>query len=278
MRKPLFYLCIALICCAACSNDPEVNLEPQAPRLNVNDSLAIVDIWEKSDGKKWASHWVLENFWTWGGVGIVLDKEKNEYRIVKLVVNVPEDPSVQGTISPKLAELTELRNLVIGGKGITGEFPESIKKLNNLNNFTLTGTGISDTIPGYLFLLPNIKSIQIMGNSGITGTLPMEILELPEDMLFLRFEYNSLSGKIPTGIKLDDTNVVLIGNKYTEFPFEYYNEDIAFLDLSYNEITGIIPDTILNNKKAIDKLFYSTLRQKDGFGFDNPPKEWSKHK
>ncbi|MGL5545741.1 MAG: leucine-rich repeat domain-containing protein, partial [Tannerellaceae bacterium] len=67
MRKPILYLCIALFCCAACSNDPEVNIEPQAPRLNVNDSLAIVDIWEKADGKNWYNKWDLKDFQTWGG-------------------------------------------------------------------------------------------------------------------------------------------------------------------------------------------------------------------
>ncbi|MGL4228853.1 MAG: hypothetical protein ACRCR3_09480 [Tannerellaceae bacterium] len=278
MKKPFIYLVIALFCCAACSNDPEVNIEPQAPRLNVNDSLAIVDIWEKADGKNWAIQWDLKDFWTWGGAGIILDKEKNEYRIVKLIVNIPESSMVKGTISPKLGDLTELCIFMIGGKGITGKLPKSIANLSKIVHFTVSHTSIIDTIPGSLFLSPQIKSIEFMNNPGITGKLPVEILELPKDMLSLRFEYNSLSGKIPTGLKLDETNVVLIGNKYTEFPFEYCNEDVAYLDLSNNEITGIIPDSILNNEKAIEKLFYSTMRQKEGFGFDNPPKEWAKHK
>lgn len=272
MRKPFFYLCIALICCAACSNDPEVNLEPQAPRLNVNDSLAIVDIWEKADGKNWFNKWDLKDFWTWGGAGIILDKEKNEYRIVKLDINIPAGNNVNGIISSKIGELTELRWLQIGNRGIKGKIPSSIQNLKKMENLSIAFTDITDTIPNYFFSFEKLRELEVSDNKGITGNIPSSILNCPSTITSLRLGYNNLSGEIPLGINTD--HVLLDGNNFSSFPFEYLEDNTSIIYLRENKIQGFIPDSILNSPEKLTKLKLLTLNPKEGYGFENAPSDW----
>lgn len=272
MRKPLFYLCIALICCAACSNNSEVNIEPQAPRLNVNDSLAIVDIWEKADGKNWYNKWDLKDFWTWGGAGIVLDKEKNEYRVVQLNMNIPEGKNVDGYISPRIGELTELRTFRVSGHGIKGKIPSSLSNLDKLQILTIQLTSIKDTLPDYIFSNKNILEIDISYNKGITGHLSASITDCPKSIISLRLNHNSLSGTIPSGIQVE--NVLLDGNNFSSFPFQYLDDNASIIYLRENKIQGLIPDSILDSPKKLTKLKLLTLNPKEGYGFINAPSNW----
>ena len=273
MKKSLINLCLALVMCSACSNEIEQPLEPQAPKLNVKDSLAIVDIWEKSDGENWVIKWDLKDFHTWGGAGLYLDSITNEYRVVKLQINIPVSDNVRGEISPRLGDLTELRCFRVSGLGITGKIPESINKLKQIEIFEIQHTDVTGTLPTCLFSMPNIRELNISSNSGITGNLPKEILNLPFDMVYVAFIQNNLSGKIPSGIKLNRA-LKLNRNRFTEFPFEYCQEGKTIIDLSGNEISGLIPDSILNNEYALSRLRALTWKQKEGFSFQNTPDNW----
>lgn len=275
MKNPLLNLCVALIMCSACSNEIEQPLDPQpqAPKLNVKDSLAIVDIWKKSDGENWVIKWDLKDFHTWGGAGLYLDPATNEYRVVKLQINIPVNEDVRGEISPRLGDLTELRCFRVSGLGITGEIPQSISNLKKIEIFEIQYTDVTGTLPTCLFSMPNIRELNISANSSITGNLPREILNLPHDMVYVAFMHNNLSGKIPSGINLNNT-LLLDNNRFTEFPFEYCQKGKTAMSMSGNEISGLIPDSILNNEYELSRLKAMTLGQKEGFVFENAPDNW----
>lgn len=274
MKRKLYAITLLGISLLGSCSKEEIPLPlSKAPILNIQDSLAVVDAWKKADGENWNIKWDLNNIQTWGGVGVILDKEANEYRVVQLCMNVPAARFVRGYLSSSIGDLTELRRFQVTGNYITGKIPQSFQKLQKLEVCQIGHTGLTDTLPGYLFEFPNINILEIVANPGITGTLPKEILNLPPDIRILNLAENNLSGKIPAGI-ISQYRVQLQNNCFTEFPFEYCQPDAPVLNLRGNNISGIIPDSILNNKEALFKLKDMSYRQKTGFFFENCPNPW----
>lgn len=276
MKKHIIFLSLLFVAFSSCKKETDAIYDPLSgpPRLNIQDSIAIVDLWKKADGPNWVIKWDLKNIYTWGGAGVRLDKEKNEYRIVQLIINLPEAPNVKGEISSSLGELTELEWFQVAGVGITGKIPASVKNLKKMRFFKIQHTGIRDTLPADIFLLPKLTTLDFDCNVHITGKIPDEIVNLPYDMISLRLTYNSLSGKIPSGIR-KTKRPQFFGNCFTEFPFEYCESDAVMINLKDNEISGIIPDSILNDKDALERLRLMTLKQKPGFRFENQPDSWN---
>lgn len=276
--KSLLYCFSVVILCSffSCTSDEGSDLPPEkaAPHLNISDSLAVVDIWKKADGVNWIIKWDLNNLQTWGGTTWVLNLANNEYRIVELNINVPVNERVQGYISPKVGELTELRYFNVGGTGITGDIPESLANLPHLSEINIQKTSVGGTIPPKLFLLPEIRWFNISANPNIRGEIPQEITQMNPEVITCRLSENSLSGKIPSGMKI--RLLELRGNKYTEYPFEYCQEGTTNVILDNNCLSGLIPDSILQDEKALNKLYYTTFDQKPGYGFSNTPESWGK--
>lgn len=264
--------CTALVYCASCSNETEQIIEPQAPQLNVNDSLAIVDIWEKADGKNWKNKWDLSDVSTWIGAELNLDEEKNEYRIIGLDINTPEGYNIKGIVSPRIGELTNLRRLGIVNLGIRGKIPASIQNLEQLYSLSICNTSISDTLPDYIFKMKNLEHINIADNQFIDGKLPTSIANSSQQMDRLLLNNNALSGDIPLGIKANI--VVLDNNNFEKYPFEYLQENMPVMSLRGNRIHGLIPDSILNSPKLLFKLKLGTPDQQEWYGFDNAPEDW----
>ena len=264
--------CTALVYCASCSNDTEQIIEPQAPRLNVNDSLVVVDIWEKADGKNWPNKWELSDISTWTGAQLELEEEKNEYRIIGLNINTPGGYNIQGTISPRIGELTKLRTLTIGNLGIRGKIPASIQNLDELYSLHIWNSRINDTLPDFLFKMKKLEHIIIADNKLIQGKLPASIANSSQQMDYLLLPNNALTGNIPVGIK---ANVVILdNNNFEKYPFEYLQENMPAISLRGNRIHGLIPDSILNSPKLLFNLRMRTPDQQEWYGFENAPEDW----
>lgn len=279
MKTNSLFYCLSLFVLFfffGCTSDEGSDLPPQkpVPHLNISDSLAVVDIWEKSDGINWFIKWDLNDIHTWGGTSWILNPINNEYRIVELNINVPVNENVRGYISPKIGDLTELRYFNVGGTGITGDIPESLANLTHLLELNIQKTSIGGHIPPKLFLLPEIRWLNISANPSIRGELPEEIAQMNPTVITCRLSENSLSGKIPSGIKI--RLLELQGNKYTEYPFEYCKEGTTNVILDNNYLSGLIPDSILQDEKALNKLYHTTFNQKAGYGFSNTPESWGK--
>lgn len=277
--KQMYLLCGLLITFffmfSGCSSDDDVAGlpdTPPVPHLNVQDSLLTVEIWRQAGGEHWPFKWDLKDFSTWAGVGIALDTDKNEYRILQLYLNTFNDNSTAGTLSAKIGELEELRFFYINGLGITGEIPKSIGKLKHLRELRICYTSMTGTIPKELFLLPQIQSLEIDNNRCICGEIPEEITQVSPTLQICRLYFNNLSGKVPSGIQLNTLR--LDGNQYTEYPFEYCKQGATYVNMGENFITGVIPDSILNDAEALRKLHFMTLNQQNGCRFTNAPDPW----
>lgn len=266
-------LLLGVLC--SCSNEQELVPQERAPYLNVSDSLAVVDLWKKADGPNWLVKWDLKDITTWGGAGIRLDKEKNEYRIVYLNMNGSAESNAKGYLSESIGDLSELEMFYLAGSGISGQIPQSLSKLEKLRILVIKGTSIADTLPKFLFQYPEMEELEIASNPWIHGKLPDEIKEIPPKIYIFRLYYNNLSGNIPEGIKFHgNVGLNLDGNSFNELPFSYAKTGKTHLYVRENKLAGLIPDSILNDPQAMVRLKEMTYRQKPGYGFENTPDDW----
>lgn len=266
-------LLLGVLC--SCSNEHELIPQERAPYLNVSDSLAVVDLWKKADGPNWLVKWDLKDITTWGGAGIRLDKEKNEYRIVYLNMNGSAESNAKGYLSESIGDLPELDMFYLAGSGISGQIPQSLSKLEKLRILVIKGTSIADTLPKFLFQYPEIEQLEIAGNPLIHGKLPDEIKEIPPKMYLFGLYGNNLSGRIPDGIKFHGRLILRLDkNSFSEIPFSYCQNTKFRISVKENKITGVIPDSILQNPGSMLQLRSMTYKQKPGYGFENAPDDW----
>lgn len=258
----LFYACSS-------NDEPEVPKAKPEPRLSKVDSLALVKIYQAADGDNWLAPWEdLNDPYTWKGGATALDTVANEYRVVAFWLYAGE---AHGVISPYIGNLTELVELQITGKNLTGEIPKEIGNLKKLRNLEILQTAMTGGIPKEVVLLPNLEYLEIGGNPNITGELPEELSQVNKPNTKYRFWYNSLSGKVPSGVVLDFLN--LRGNQYTEYPFEYCFAGKTRVGMEENCVSGVIPESVLKDSFALDRLRAMTINQKDGCKFSNAP-DW----
>ena len=270
-------LCVLMIFiitgCSSSSDGVELPDTPPTPHLNVKDSLVTLEIWRQAGGEHWPYAWNPKDIFTWGGAGVSLDTERNEYRIVQLHLNTFNDHFTRGTLSDKIGELEELRFFAIGGLGITGDIPKSFGNLKHLKELMINTTSMGGTIPDEIFSLPYLERLEICNNRSIKGELPEAIVNLSPTIVSCMFASNNLSGRVPSGIRI--RTLRLTGNQYTEYPFEYCKKGTTSVNMGENFITGIIPDSILDDVEALEKLRIMTFNQKDGCKFTNAPDSWN---
>ena len=255
----------------ACSShdEPETPQEKPEPRLNKQDSLALVKIYQAADGDNWQWPWAdINDPYTWKGGYVYLDTVANEYRVYDFSIYAGE---ANGVISPYIGDLTELRYLTITGENLYGEIPKEIGNLKYLREMQIINTNLSGGIPKELILLPELTYLEIAHCRNITGELPEELSQVNKPDAKYRFWHNSLCGQIPGGIVLDFLN--LKDNNYTEYPWEYLFEGKTRVGMEENYIGGEIPDSVLKDSFAIDRLSALTYNQKDNIEFTNAP-DW----
>ena len=136
-----------------------------------------------------------------------------------------------GTLSPAIAELYELKELVLGGNKLTG------------------------SIPGELGSSPSLRVVSLEHNH-LTGPIPSSIWNLCRntELTTLLLHGNNLSGSIPEPLGGAGTtcsqlvSLSLANNQLSGFipPFIGNFANLSWLDLSYNRFTYVIPMRFAN--------------------------------
>ncbi|XP_011043730.1 PREDICTED: receptor-like protein 12 isoform X1 [Populus euphratica] len=146
--------------------------------------------------------------------------------------------------------LTKLRELGLGYVNMSFVAPNSLMNLSSsFSSLFLWGCGLQGKFPGNIFLLPNLKSLDLSYNEGLTGSFPsfnlsnvLSQLDLSDTRISVYLENDLISNlKSLEYMSLRNCNIIrsdlaLLGN-FTQ---------LLFLDLSNNNFNGQIPSSFGN--------------------------------
>ncbi|CAB9513536.1 Leucine Rich Repeat [Seminavis robusta] len=110
------------------------------------------------------------------------------------------DNNFRGSIPTHVGAMTSLQHLSFGNNLLTGNIPSSLGLLStNLQELMLFGNGLSSTLPTELANLAQLTGLSVIGND-ITGTIPSQLASLSQ-LEWLYLENNSgIVGSVPSVI------------------------------------------------------------------------------
>jgi Leucine-rich repeat (LRR) protein len=230
----IFLLVLALSC----------NISIISAQTNLQDSLALVDLYNSTNGPNWLHHenWLTANpVSTWHGVEIDYFGSR---RVQYLWLG---DNQLTGSIPSSIGNLVNLMDVDLNSNQLSGNIPPSIGNLVNLTNLSLDYNQLSGSIPSSIGKLVNLSYFGLSFNH-LTGSIPSSIGNLgrnvyPFATLRVNLNNNQLSGSIPSSI----------GHLSTS------GGDI-YLNLSYNHLSGNIPSSLGNNPADFIELDLSNNR------------------
>lgn len=192
------------------------------------DSLALVALYDSTDGANWTnnSNWLTGPVSTWFGITVEYGRV---YR-VDLSLN-----NLVGTIPPEIGHLTAMRELHLSRNQLSGSIPIEIGNLTHLTNLTLNHNQLSGSIPTEIGNLINLQRLYLSLNT-LSGSIPGEIGKLT-NLTNLSLNQNQLSGTIP---------------------IELFNlTNLSSLLLNVNQLSGSLPPEIGNLTRLKIVSFYS---------------------
>ena len=212
MKKIFTSFLIAAICLN--------NFQPLFAQVNVQDSLALVDLYNSTDGPHWIvnTNWLTENpVSEWYGISITNKRVTG----INLVGN-----HLKGSIPSSIGNLAMLTDLELGtspefpyANFLNGSIPSSIGNLINLLVIDLSYNQLSGAIPSSIRNLKNLFYLFLEHNE-LRGSIPTSIVNIG----YVDLSFNQLSGSIPSSV----------------------GSGLGYLDLSYNQLSGNIPSSLGN--------------------------------
>jgi Leucine-rich repeat (LRR) protein len=209
--------------------------------VNVQDSLALVDFYNNTNGPNWTDHtnWLTQKqVNTWHGVTL------NNGRVTRIIL---VDNNLYGNIPTTIGNLTGLSYLALVYNNLNGPIPLSIGNLTGLTSIDLHNNQLSGDIPASLGNLVNLTELYLQFNH-LTG-IPSSISNLA-NLTRLEIYNNEIGGNIPVALSsLTKLRfLVLEANRFTgSIPPSLGNlQALTVLDLSYNQLTDTIPAALGN--------------------------------
>jgi len=216
MKNYLFSFLLTLFFCSYFSITSFAQYEYN---VIANDSLALIDIYQATNGRNWSDPWQLnQNVTTWSGVSI------ENKRVVGLNLN---GRRLVDSLPNSLNRLSELRSLNISSNNLTGSL-EMLTSLSNLKSLSMAATNykrsygnvpsifgqmrqltylniaqngftapISDTT-GF-FLLTNLEELYVNSNS-FAGTMQSEFGNF-RNLKKFNISASRFSGVLPNSLK-----------------------------------------------------------------------------
>ena len=222
-------------------SDTYSNTHSTRDAVAAQDSLALVELYNSTDGAGWGNNdnWLTGPVSDWFGI-TVLNGRVTEINL--------QGNQLVGTIPVEIGDLTNLTSVILGENQLTGTTPSAIWNLTNLVNLGLYDNFLTGSIPPEVGNLINLDVLELTGNQ-LSGSIPSEIGNLV-NLTWLELENNQLSGSIPPEIG-DMTNLMylLMGNNLLtgNIPSEIGNlSNLIYLWLPSNQLSGSIPIEIGN--------------------------------
>ncbi|KAK6127000.1 hypothetical protein DH2020_039256 [Rehmannia glutinosa] len=103
---------------------------------------------------------------------------------------------LSGSLSWMIANLTNLKQVLLQNNNISGHIPKELGYLPNLQTLDLSNNKFSGHIPESLGFLNHLQYLRLNNNS-LSGAVPLSLASLPQ-LAFLDLSFNNLSGPVPT--------------------------------------------------------------------------------
>src|SRR6266487_3335267 len=243
MKTKFILFCLVFSLCA--------NINTSNAQVNQQDSLALVDLYNSTNGPNWNNHtnWLTKSpVSTWYGIGVVNTRvtmirlERNNLNgkipssignLVNIYILYLNHNQLSGSIPSSLGNLVNLKNLYLHFNQLSGSIPSSLGNLANLRVLGLADNQLSGSIPSSLGNLVNLYTLEL-NNNQLSGSIPSSLGNLA-NLSHLLLDHNQLSGSIPSSL----------GNSNLKYLFD--------LVLSNNQLSGSIPSS-LGNLAYLDAL------------------------
>jgi hypothetical protein len=233
-------------------------------QVNTQDSLALVDLYNSTNGPGWRSNWLTQApLGSWYGISITNGRvDSVNLRGFNLSGSIPASlgnlssltylnlmqNQLTGNIPSSIGNLTKLLELHLSSNQLSGSIPPSLGNLTNLTWIHLTGNQLSGFIPSTLGNLNNLQRLEI-GYNQLSGSLPTGLESLPK-LTYVSLPMNQLSGSVPSflGSSGTLTYIDLSSNLITDtLPSTLGGlHNLSYLYLANNQITGNIPSSFGN--------------------------------
>ncbi|KAI9384216.1 hypothetical protein POPTR_012G025400v4 [Populus trichocarpa] len=146
--------------------------------------------------------------------------------------------------------LTKLRHLALDYVNMSLVAPNSLTNLSSsLSSLSLGGCRLQGKFPGNIFLLPNLESLDLSYNEGLTGSFPssnlsnvLSLLGLSNTRISVYLEKDLISNlKSLEYMSLRNCNIIRL-----DLPLLGNLTQLISLDLSSNNFSGQIPSSLGN--------------------------------
>jgi len=237
---------------------------------NTQDSLALVDLYNSTNGSKWVNNtnWLMTSVDRWYGVTVRFG------RVVQLqlfnnnlIGNIPASlgnlsnltlfdlstNSLTGIIPSSFGNLSNLTSLNLEVNQLTGSMPSSLGNLSFLQYLTLDRNQLSGAIPSSFGNLQSLSSLYIFNNQ-FSDSIPSSLGNL-SNLFEIFLGNNQLTGSIPASLgNLSKLRILELNNNQLtgEIPPSIAKIDLYRLELNDNQLTGTIPDSISNRVNIFD--------------------------
>jgi Leucine-rich repeat (LRR) protein len=207
-----------------------------ASAISVKDSLALVALYDATNGPEWKnkSGWLSGTVNTWFGISL----NGNNVTQINLSGN-----NLRGFIPSDIGKLTSLTHLDLNSNKLINSIPPEIENLTNLNYLRLYNNQLSGNIPPQIGGLIHLFDLLLFQNQ-LNGDIPPQIGNLKQ-LHLLWLNSNQLSGPIP--VEIDSLRNLVSLNLWSNqlsgtIPHQIGNlSNLGSLYLDKNLLTGSIP-------------------------------------
>jgi len=241
------------------------NINISNAQVNVQDSLALVDLYNSTDGPHWFrnQNWKSGPVSTWAGIEVtnnrvtLIQMGKNNLRgnIPSTIGNLSNlqrmdlnTNQLNGSIPPSIGNLKSLIYFYLLSNQLSSSIPRSIGDLINLQGFDLSDNELSDSIPSSLGNLINLQGFDLSDNE-LSDSIPSSLGNL-KTLVGLDLDNNQLSGSIPSSLgNLSQLYILRLDNNQLSgsIPSSLGSlKTLGFLELNNNQLSGSIPSSLGN--------------------------------
>lgn len=221
------------------------NVTPgELPITRMNDSLALVALFDATNGSEWTNSWDKNApINTWYGVKLNADKTRvSELNLSGIAFN--QGNNLNGSLPEALGDLTALRILAItNNPNLSGNIPNNLNQLIQILQIYLNSNNLNGLIPIQFYELSTLQVLYLDANA-LSGNLHPNIGKF-DAMTDLRLHSNDFDGSIPTTITtLENLRVLSIDNNRLtgSLPIGLGNLGrLEELQLNNNGLSGPIP-------------------------------------